>query len=133
MREQVEVGPPTLLDPGLVGGGSLNLRLLPPWAPEEAARATGGRSWPDSPTRQAGNRPRLELGSAIELELAGSSAIIVMQEILSAWRSAERQLRATFEGSPERRQIQAQIATLRGLYQGLFAQIRQGFAEDVAF
>jgi hypothetical protein len=56
-----------------------------------------------------------------------------MQEILTAWRFAERQLHATFEGSPERRRIQAQIATLRGLYQGLFAQIRQGFAEDVSF
>jgi len=133
MRERVEVGPPMLLDPGLVGSGSPNLRLLPPWPPEEAARATGGRSWPDSPTRRAGNHPRLELGSAVELELARSSAIIVMQEILSAWRFAERQLHTTFEESPERRQIQAQIATLRGLYQGLFAQIRQGFAEDMSF
>jgi len=52
-----------------------------------------------------------------------------MRQILDAWRAAERQLDATFEGSLERRQVLAQIATLRALYQGLFAQVRQGLAE----
>jgi hypothetical protein len=58
---------------------------------------------------------------------------IVMQQILRAWRSAERQLDATFEGSLERRQIQAQVATLRALYQGLFAQVRHGLTERAPF
>jgi hypothetical protein len=133
MREQVEVGSPTVLDPGLVGNGSPNLRLLLPWVPDEAAEATGGRGWPDGPVPWAGNHRRLALVSVIELELARPSAMIVMQQILDAWRSAERQLEATFEGSPERRQIQAQIATLRALYQGLFAQVRQRPAEGAPF
>jgi hypothetical protein len=133
MREQVELGPPTVLDPALVRTGSPNLRLLLPWAPDEAAEATGGRGWPDGPTPWAGNRRRLALVSAIEMELARPSAMIVMQQILDAWRSAERQLDATFEGSLERRHIQAQIATLRALYQGLFAQVRQRPTDGAPF
>jgi hypothetical protein len=133
MREQVEVGPPTVRDPGLVGSGSPNLRLLLPWVPDETAPATGRRGWPDGPAPSASNRRRLALVSAMELELARPSAMIVMQQILDAWRSAERQLDATFEGSLERRQIQAQIATLRALYQGLFVQVRRGFAEGAPF
>ena len=124
MREQVEVGPPTVLDPGLVGSGSPNLRLLLPWVPDEATPAAAGRTWPDGPTPWAGNRRRLALVSAIEVELTRPSAMIVMQQILDAWRAAERQLDATFESSLERAQVQGQVATLRSLYQGLFAQVR---------
>jgi hypothetical protein len=133
MREQVDVGPPSALDPGPVGSRSPNLRLLLPWTPNEAAPATGRPGWPDGPTPWAGNRRRLALVSAIEMELARPSAMIVMQQILDAWRSAERQLDATFEGSLERRHIQAQIATLRALYQGLFAQVRQRPADGAPF
>ena len=129
MREQVEVSGQTALGPGPIGSGSRNLRLLLPWEPDEAAREAGGGSWADAPTRWAGNRRRPALVSAVELELARPSAMVVMQQILEAWRSAERQLDTTFEGSLERRQIQAQIATLRALYQGLFAQVRQGLGE----
>ena len=132
MRELVESAPPTVLDPGLVGSASPNLRLLLPWVPDEAAPG-GARTWPDGPTPPVGNRRNLALVSAIELELARPSAMIVMQQILDAWRAAERQLDATFEDSLERRQIQAQIATLRALYQGLFAQVRQGLAESAPF
>ena len=133
MREQVEFGPGAGLDQGTIEIGSPGLRLLLPWAPDEEAPAAWERSWPDGPTGRTGNRRRLALVSEIELELARPSAMIVMQQILGAWRSAERQLDATFEGSLERPQIQAQIATLRALYQGLFAQVRQGLAERAPF
>jgi hypothetical protein len=123
MREQVELGPPTVLDPGLVGSGWPNLRLLLPWVPSEAASG-GVRTRSDGPTPWAGNRRHLALVSAIELELVRPSAMIVMQQILDAWRSAERQLSATVEGSLERSQVSAQVATLRSLYQGLFVQVR---------
>lgn len=129
MREQVEVGPRTMLDPGLVGSESPNLRLLRPWVPDGAALGGVGRTWPDGPAAWVSDKRRLALVSAAELELARPSAMVVMRQILDAWRSAELQLDATFEGSMERRQLQAQIATLRGLYQGLFAQVRQGMSE----
>jgi hypothetical protein len=133
MREQVDFGPRSVLGAGPIGLGSPRLRLLLPWVPDEAAPGAGGRSWPDGPTRWPGNRRRLALVGAIERELARPSARVVMQQILGAWRSAERQLDVTLEGSPERRQIQAQVATLRALYQGLFAQVRKGLAERAPF
>ena len=129
MRELVEGAPESVLDPGLVARESPNLRLLLPWVPDGAALGGVGRTWPDGPTRWVSDRRRLALVSAVELELARPSAMVVMRQILDAWRSAELQLDATFEGSLERRQIQAQIATRRGLYQGLFAQVRQGMSE----
>jgi hypothetical protein len=129
MSDQVEVGWRSVLGPGQIGSGSRSLRLLAPWTSDEAALWEDGHSRADGPAQWAGDRRRLALVSAVELELARPSAIVVMRQILDAWRAAERQLDATFEGSLERRHIQAQIATLRELYQGLFAQVRQGLAE----
>jgi len=124
MREQVEFGPRSVLGAGPVGTGSPNLRLLLPWIPDEAAAGGGGRSWPDGPTGWPGNRRRLAIVGAIERELARPSATVVMQQILGAWRSAERQLASSVDGSLERSRVDAQVATLRSLYQGLFVQVR---------
>src|SRR6185369_13894898 len=87
MREQVEFGPGAGLDQGTIEIGSPGLRLLLPWAPDEEAPAAWERGWPDGPTGRTGNRRRLALVSEIELELARPSAMIVMQQILGAWRS----------------------------------------------
>jgi hypothetical protein len=124
MREQVEFGPRSVLGAGPVGTGSPSLRLLLPWIPDEAAPGAGGRSWPDGPTRWVGNRRRLAIVDTVERELARPSAMVVMQQILEAWRSAERQLASSVDGSLERSRVQGQVATLRSLYQGLFVQVR---------
>ena len=129
MREQIEFGSESGPGQGPIGIGQPGLRLLPPWVPDETAPVAQDRGWPDGATRWARDPRRLALAGAIERELARPSAIVVMRQILDAWRAAERQLDATFEGSLERRQVLAQIATLRALYQGLFAQVRQGLAE----
>jgi hypothetical protein len=133
MREQIEFGSESGPGQGSIGIGQPGLRLLPPWVPDEARTAAQDRGWPDGPTGLARDPGRLDLAGATERELARPSAMIVMQQILRAWRSAERQLDATFEGSPDRRQMLTQIATLRALYQGLFAQVRQGLAERAPF
>jgi len=49
-------------------------------------------------------------------------AMEVMRQLLDAWRTAEREVVAA-DGSPELPRIQAHAATLRMLYQGLFAQV----------
>ena len=114
-----------VLAPGSGRSVSRSLRLLEPWEPDESAAEGGGRIWDEGPARRTSDR-RLALVSAVQMELARPSAMVVMQQLLSAWRSAERQLDATFEGSLERRFIQAQVATLRSLYQGLFALFDRG-------
>lgn len=124
MRELVAAGRQSVVGPGPIGSRSGGLRLLLPWDPHEAAYGEEGHSWPDDHTRWASNRRRLAIVSAAELELGRPSAMVVMQLILDAWRSAERQLGETVDGSLERSRIQAQVATLRSLYQGLFAQVR---------
>ena len=129
MRHHVDVAPPPVLDPRLIARESPNLRLLLPWARDEAGR-WDGRSWADATTGGANDERRMAFASAIELEVARPSAMIVMQQILDAWRSAERLLDSTFEGSPERRRLRAEIATLRELYQGLFEQVREELPES---
>ena len=109
--------------------GSRSLRLLEPWEPDESTAEGGGRIWDEGPARGTSDRRHLAVISAAELELARPSAMVVMQQLLDAWRSAERQLAATVDGSLERPQVQAQVATLRSLYQGLFTQVRHRQAE----
>jgi hypothetical protein len=115
--------PQGVLAPRSGQSGSRSLRLLEPWEPDESAGEGGERIWDEAPAHRTSDR-RLALVNAVRVELARPSAMVVMQQLLDAWRAAERQLDATFEGSVERRLIQAQVATLRSLYQGLFALVR---------
>ena len=115
--------PQGVLAPRSGRSGSRSLRLLEPWEPDESAAEGGERIWDEAPAHRTSDR-RLALVNAVRVELARPSAMVVMQQLLDAWRAAERQLDATFEGSVERRLIQAQVATLRSLYQGLFALVR---------
>jgi hypothetical protein len=128
LREQFEVNRQSVLGPEPIGSGSRSLRLLQPWAPDDAERDGHGPGRADSPARRTSHPRHLALVSAVELELARPTAMVVMCQLLDAWRSAERQLAATMEGSLERPQIQTEIATLRALYQGLFARVRHGQA-----
>ena len=128
MALQTELSPPPQVAPGSGDDGPRSLRLLQPWA-SEAAPESGGRLWPDGPARWTRDRRQLALPSDLEVQAARPSAMLVMRQLLDAWRSADRQLAATGEGSAERSQVQAHVATLRSLYQGLFAYVQDGHAE----
>ena len=127
MREKVEADVQAGFGPGSRSSASPGLRLLQPWPPDEAD-AAGGHTWADGPPQRG--RPELALVGVVDLDLGRPSAMVVMGQVLDAWRSAERQLAATVEGSLERPQIQVQVATLRSLYQGLFVQVRHAQAEQ---
>ncbi len=120
MAERVDVSPQAAFDSGLRSSGRRMLRLVQPWARDDATPGRGERTedlaWPTSEPRH------LALVTTVELRLERPSAMVVMRQLLSAWRSAERQLDAAVEGSLERSQIEAQIASLRSSYQRLFAQ-----------
>jgi len=122
MALRIELTPPGVAPrPGI--REARNLRLLAPWAPDDVAPEGDGRTWADSPAPWM--RDWRLPASVSEVEPpARPSAMLVMRLLLDAWRSAERQLGATVEGSLERSQVQAQVATLRSLYQGLFVRVR---------
>src|SRR6185437_6789586 len=110
MALQVELSPPGV--PALRSGtvGSRNLRLLQPWAPDEAAKGRGHIPDGGSPQRTSDRRLLASVG-AVEVQPGRPSAMLVMRQLLDAWRCAERELGATVDGSVERSQVQAQVAT----------------------
>jgi len=132
MREPVEVGRRALFGPGSRRSGSRALRLLLPSAGSGADIGGGLRIQGDGAAGPLSDRRNLALVSMVELELARPSAVVVMRQLLDAWRSAERLLDAASDASPERRELQTQVATLRALYQGLFAYVRHARVERVA-
>ena len=101
MREQVEFGRRPDLERAH-GTALRGLRLVEPWRPDV---------------------------SVDDAQLDRQPAMVVMQQLLDAWRTAERLLAATDEESPERPHLQVHAATLRLLYQGLFAQVQDGQSE----
>ena len=129
MREQVELGRQADLVRGPWTGGSRGLRLVELWTPDVAPGWKGEGAPQDRPAQRKTTLPHLELLSVDEAQPERLSATVVMRQILDAWRSAERQLAAAAAGSPERSQIQAHTATLRMLYQGLFAHVRREQSE----
>ena len=124
MALQIKLSPAGVLCPGSRHAGSRKLRLLQPWTPDEVIPEVGGRTWTDGPAHWTRDRRVPASVSAAEVRAVRSSAMLVMRQLLDAWRSAERLLAATVQGSLERSQVQAQVATLRSLYQGLFVQVR---------
>jgi hypothetical protein len=132
MREQVEAGQQAVFGPGSRSSGSRCLRLVRPWAPDEAAVGRGEGTRGGASAGTASDRSYLAPASVVELELARPSAMVVMRQVLDAWRSAERQLDTAFEGSVERRHIQIQVATLRELYHELYACVRHAQVEQAA-
>lgn len=124
MALQIEDRSPGTQSPASVPGAPRNLRLLEPWIPDAGATEGGRHAWAAQPARRAEEqRPAAAIDS-----VAGASprpsAMFVMRQLLNAWRSADRQLAALIEGSQERSRLQAHVATLRSLYQGLFVHIR---------
>ena len=129
MREQVGLGREADLVRGPRTRGSRGLRLVELWTPHVAPEWKGEGASQDRPPKRRTTRPHLELLSVDRAQPERLSATVVMRQVLDAWRSAERQLAAAAAGSPERSQIQAHTATLRLLYQGLFAHVRRGQSE----
>jgi len=129
MREQVELGRQTDLGRGPATRGSLGLRLVEPWTPDIAPGLSRGAAPEDRPARIHDARRQLALVGVDEAQPERPRAMVVMRQLLDAWRSAERELAATAEGSAERPQIQVHAATLRLLYQGLFAHVRYAQTE----
>lgn len=123
MREEVEAGREGEFAPEW-GSGPRRLRLLQPWTPQvtpdgrRAQPEIKDRTWPTSRQRQP------PVANVDELTNERPSAMAVMGQLLDAWRSAERQLAAAAEGGAEQSRLQVQIATLRALYQGLFARVQ---------
>jgi len=124
MREQVELGREAGRERERWTRASRGLRLVEPWSPDLEPGGRRGRAREDRSAQVKGARRHLTLVSVDEAQLERPSAVVVMRLLLDAWRSAERQLALASEGSPERPDIQARVATLRLLYQGLFAYVR---------
>jgi hypothetical protein len=124
MREMVERSLQTDLRDRPGTRRSRGLRVLEPWRPEGAPGGRRGRARNDRLAQMQSAQHHLALVSFDEAQLVRSPATVVMRQLLEAWRSVERELAAAPEGGPERSQIQAHAATLRLLYQGLFAQVR---------
>jgi hypothetical protein len=123
MALQSEISPPGVMAPGSEPVAPRNLRLLQSWASDDPPwleeLSSGLVAAPDGLGRR-----RIPAWTSARVQPTRPSAMIVMRQLLDAWRSAERELAATAEGSLEQPQVLAQIATLRSLYQGLFVQIR---------
>jgi hypothetical protein len=124
MALQVEHRSPGIRSPAAGAGTPRNLRLLEPWVPDEGALDGGGDVWTAYPARWAGERQLPASANAFAVTPAQPSAMSVMRQLLDAWRSAERQLASTVDGSAERSRLLAHVATLRSLYQGLFVRVR---------
>jgi len=129
MREQVEPG--RVADPGRgpLTRGSRGLRLVEHSTPDAPSRWRGQGAQQDRPAQTNSGGPHLVLVGGDEAQPERLAANVVMRQLLDAWRSAERQLASAAAGSPEMPQIQAHAATLRMLYQGLFAHVREGQPE----
>jgi hypothetical protein len=121
---QIELRSPRALHPGSENAGPRNLRLFELWAADEVGADEGGRISTHGPARRTNDPPVPESMSAAQVVPARLPAVLVMRQLLEAWRAAERQLAAAVEDSLERSQVQTQVATLRSLYQGLFVQVR---------
>ena len=129
MREQVQLGRQTDLGRAPATRGSRGLRLVEPWTPDVPPGSRKGAAREDRPAHIKNAQRHLALVRVDAGKLARPRAMVVMRQLLDAWRSAERELAAAAEGSPERPQIQVHAATLRLLYHGLFAYVRLGQSE----
>jgi hypothetical protein len=123
MREEVEGGREGEFAPEW-GSGPRSLRLLQPWTRAASPDGRGTPSRIEDLTWPTSQRRHLALADVDEQHPERPSAMVVMGQLLEAWRSAERQLAATAEGGAERSRLQVQIATLRALYQGLFTRVQ---------
>jgi hypothetical protein len=130
VAERVAISPQGFFGLGSVSSGWHPLRLVQPWPPDDAATGRGERTWPEEPARPTSQPHHLALVTVAGPQLERPSAMVVMRQLLSAWRSAERQLDGTVEGSLEQSQIQAQIDGLRSSYQRVFAQVWLGLGVD---
>ena len=131
MREQVELGRRPDLGRGPGIPASRGLRLVEPWTPDIAPGPSRGAAPEDRPARINDTRRQLALVGVDDAQIARPPAMVVMRQLLDAWRSAEREVDSVGEGSPERPHLQAHAATLRLLYQALFARVRDAQTERV--
>jgi hypothetical protein len=129
MRELVEPG--RVADPGRgpVTRGSRGLRLVGPGTSDVPSGWRREAAGQDHPAQMNSAGPHLVLVGGDEAQPERLAANVVMRQLLDAWRSAERQLASVAAGSPEMSQIEAHAATLRMLYQGLFAHVLEGQPE----
>lgn len=123
MALRIEERSPGFTSPATGASAPANLRLLEPWIPDEDL-VGGGDVWTAYPARWAGERQLPASANAFAVTPAQQSAMSVMRQLLDGWRSAERQVAATVDGTPERSQVLVHVATLRSLYQGLFVRVR---------
>jgi hypothetical protein len=100
------------------------LRLVRMWPAERAADG-GVQSWPEESFRPIREWRKLALVPAAEPMFDLRAATLALHQVLTEWRTTERELAGYVEGSLDWFHAQAEIAAFKMAYRRLFDEIRR--------